>query len=88
MPQLPLEICGIDPWIDPNPNGPNSNSYLYNAMIHPLIGLSIKGALWYQGNLKILTQQEEMSHSGSYGILSVHPGHWNFVVNFYTNSIL
>ena len=81
MPQLPLDQCDIDPWIDPNPNGPNSNSYLYNAMIHPLIGLSIKGALWYQGNLKILTQQEIMSQSGSYRVLSVHPGHWNFVVN-------
>ena len=30
-----------------------SNSYLYNAMIHPLVRTSIYGALWYQGNMKI-----------------------------------
>ena len=49
MPQEPLGVCDVDPWIDPNPNSPNSNSYLYNAMIHPLVRVSIKGVLWYQG---------------------------------------
>lgn len=30
-------------------NGPNRPSVLYNAMIHPFIPFSIKGAIWYQG---------------------------------------
>ena len=48
MPKEPLDACDIAPnVIDGNPQ--NSNSYLYNAMIHPLLRMSIKGALWYQG---------------------------------------
>lgn len=32
------------------PAGPNMNpSLLYNAMIHPIIGFPLKGAIWYQG---------------------------------------
>ena len=53
MPQEPLDVCDIDPWIDSNPNSPNSNSYLYNAMIHPLVRVSIKGVLWYQGIVSV-----------------------------------
>jgi len=49
MPQKPLDLCEIDPNDDGNPDNANRNSVLYNAMIHPLIRLSIKGALWYQG---------------------------------------
>ena len=49
MPQDPLDGCAIEPHNDGNPENPNRNSVLYNAMIHPLIRLSIKGALWYQG---------------------------------------
>ena len=49
MPQEPLDLCEIDPNDNGDPNDPNRNSVLYNAMIHPLIRLSIKGALWYQG---------------------------------------
>ena len=49
MPQEPLDLCGIEPQDDGDESNPNRNSVLYNAMIHPLIRLSIKGALWYQG---------------------------------------
>ena len=73
MPQPPLDQCDIDPWIDPclnpNPNGPNcpnSNSYLYNAMIHPLIRLSIKGVLWYQGNFQELEQKYLLTQQNPY----------------------
>ena len=31
------------------PNNPNMPTVLYNAMIHPLIRMPIKGAIWYQG---------------------------------------
>merc|ERR1712223_219180 len=49
MPQEPLDLCEINPNDNGDPNNANRNSVLYNAMIHPLIRLSIKGALWYQG---------------------------------------
>ena len=29
--------------------GPQQNSVLWNAMIHPLLNLTITGAIWYQG---------------------------------------
>ena len=49
MPKEPLDACNIEPYTNEDPNNPNSNSVLYNAMIHPLVRMSIKGALWYQG---------------------------------------
>ena len=53
MPKEPLDACNIEPYTNEDPNNPNSNSVLYNAMIHPLVRMSIKGALWYQGrNIK------------------------------------
>lgn len=30
-------------------NSPNEHTVLYNAMIHPIIPYTIKGAIWYQG---------------------------------------
>lgn len=36
------------------PTGPNAfPSQLFNAMIHPLTGLRIKGAIWYQGEANV-----------------------------------
>ena len=54
MPQEPLDLCGVEPNDNGDENNKNRNSVLYNAMIHPLIRLSIKGALWYQGK-KVMT---------------------------------
>ncbi|MBI5091348.1 MAG: 9-O-acetylesterase [Candidatus Hydrogenedentes bacterium] len=31
------------------PNNPNMPTVLYNAMIHPLVRMPIKGVIWYQG---------------------------------------
>ena len=45
MPTEPLDACGIEPCnscIDES-QPQNSNSVIYNAMIYPLVGLSIKG---------------------------------------------
>jgi sialate O-acetylesterase len=47
---LPLEKIAPRPaapayW----PNNPNMPTVLYNAMIHPLVRMPIKGAIWYQG---------------------------------------
>ena len=54
MPKEPLDACNIEPYTNEDPSNPNSNSVLYNAMIHPLIRLSIKGALWYQGIAQLI----------------------------------
>jgi len=35
--------------IPKSPNDPNRPTVLYNAMIHPLLPYSIRGAIWYQG---------------------------------------
>jgi len=44
----------IEPWMAPETPGADGQldggrSGIYNAMIHPLVSLPIKGALWYQG---------------------------------------
>lgn len=39
IPQMPINTA----------NEPNIPSFLFNAMLHPLIPYSIKGAIWYQG---------------------------------------
>ena len=41
-----LDGCDIVP---NDPGNQNADTVLYNGMIHPLIRMSIKGVLWYQG---------------------------------------
>ncbi|KAL4647271.1 sialate O-acetylesterase [Arapaima gigas] len=48
-----LQKCGLDAGQD-SPSALHSgaawaNSVLWNAMIHPLLNMTIKGAIWYQG---------------------------------------
>ena len=43
-----LQTCGIEDYIDEN-HDYQSNSHLYNAMVHPFHKMSLKGVLWYQG---------------------------------------
>ena len=38
-----------------NLHGPQENSLLWNAMIHPFLNMTIYGAIWYQGQLKYRT---------------------------------
>lgn len=40
-----LQRCGLEQAMD----SPKGNSVLWNAMIHPLLNMTIKGAIWYQG---------------------------------------
>ncbi|KAG9348530.1 hypothetical protein JZ751_002266 [Albula glossodonta] len=53
-----LQKCGLEAddgsylYIIPGETGPEpkrENSVLWNAMIHPLVNMTIKGAIWYQG---------------------------------------
>ena len=46
MPPEPLDACGIEPCCDDGDQ--NSNSVIYNAMIHPLVSLSLLILLWPQ----------------------------------------
>ncbi|KAK9520605.1 hypothetical protein VZT92_020478 [Zoarces viviparus] len=42
---------------------PTENSVLWNAMIHPLLNMTIKGAIWYQGESNADYHQEQYSCS-------------------------
>ena len=67
-----LEICNVDP-SDPSGDPEDQNSYLYNAMIHPFIKMTIKGVLWYQGKSQVILlwinrwihQKRLLHHRGS-----------------------
>merc|ERR1711971_1007899 len=43
-----LSACGIEDYVDEK-HPFHSNSYLYNGMVAPVQGVTIKGAIWYQG---------------------------------------
>jgi sialate O-acetylesterase len=48
--ETPLKISSDQiPPAPASPNSPGDPATLYNAMIHPIIGYGIKGAIWYQG---------------------------------------
>nr|XP_054748455.1 sialate O-acetylesterase-like [Lytechinus pictus] len=40
---------GTESVVSQRVGGPQGHSVLWNAMIHPLLNMSIKGAIWYQG---------------------------------------
>ncbi|KAK1900323.1 Sialate O-acetylesterase [Dissostichus eleginoides] len=64
----------IEPWCSPRAlqhcgllqqpgDGPKVNSVLWNAMIHPLLNMTIKGAIWYQGEANTNYHQEKYNCS-------------------------
>ncbi|XP_070761395.1 sialate O-acetylesterase isoform X2 [Enoplosus armatus] len=50
-----LQKCGLEQ----TRNGPKENSVLWNAMIHPMLNMTLKGALWYQGEANAAYHQEK-----------------------------
>ncbi|KAM4704298.1 sialate O-acetylesterase [Rhinophrynus dorsalis] len=52
-----LKKCGLsdEKRIDYREDGPCSYKVLWNAMIHPLLNMTIKGAIWYQGEQNTVT---------------------------------
>ncbi|XP_068569165.1 sialate O-acetylesterase-like [Cebidichthys violaceus] len=54
-----LKQCGLQQ----TNSGPKMNSVLWNAMIHPLLNMTIKGAIWYQGEANADYHQEQYSCS-------------------------
>lgn len=54
-----LQQCGLQGTTD----GPKNNSILWNAMIHPLLNMTIKGAIWYQGEANAEYHQDKYNCS-------------------------
>ncbi|XP_062417050.1 sialate O-acetylesterase isoform X2 [Pungitius pungitius] len=54
-----LQQCGLQQ----TASGPNENSVLWNAMIHPLLNMTVKGAIWYQGEANAEYNQEKYNCS-------------------------
>ena len=54
MSQDALDACDIEPNVEPGDDSHNSNTYLWNAMVHPFLRHNIYGGLWYQGNLLVV----------------------------------
>ncbi|XP_063738593.1 sialate O-acetylesterase-like isoform X1 [Eleginops maclovinus] len=50
-----LQQCGL---LQQPDDGPKVNSVSWNAMIHPLLNMTIKGAIWYQGEDNTIYHQE------------------------------
>ncbi|KAM3875320.1 sialate O-acetylesterase [Diretmus argenteus] len=56
-----LEQCGLEGAEDSPPAW--RNSVLWNAMIHPLLNMTLKGAIWYQGESNADYHQEKYNCS-------------------------
>ncbi|XP_035479437.1 sialate O-acetylesterase [Scophthalmus maximus] len=57
-----LEKCGLQQSTDGTSSRRNAwerNSVLWNSMIHPLLKMTIKGAIWYQGESNSMYHQDE-----------------------------
>ncbi|XP_047608123.1 sialate O-acetylesterase isoform X3 [Phacochoerus africanus] len=49
-----LKACGVPRFIPSDfETGPSENSVLWNAMVHPLHNMTLKGVIWYQGESNI-----------------------------------
>ncbi|XP_034556643.1 sialate O-acetylesterase [Notolabrus celidotus] len=57
-----LQKCGLLDVFE-ELEGPQLNSVLWNAMIHPLLNMTIKGALWYQGERNANYHQDKYNCS-------------------------
>ncbi|XP_047450802.1 sialate O-acetylesterase isoform X2 [Mugil cephalus] len=59
-----LEHCGLKPTNTMIQSlGPRDNSVLWNAMIHPLLNMTIYGAIWYQGEANVDYHQDKYNCS-------------------------
>ncbi|XP_034023873.1 sialate O-acetylesterase [Thalassophryne amazonica] len=55
-----LEQCGLEL---PNDTSNEVNSVLWNSMIHPLVNMTLKGAIWYQGESNAIYNRDNYSCS-------------------------
>jgi hypothetical protein len=74
-----LSTCGLKPSPDPNPvcrTGKCGASQLWNAMINPMVSLTIRGTVWYQGEREPTSpplRNHSLHWSNSFGYLLTHP---------------
>nr|XP_057935916.1 sialate O-acetylesterase isoform X1 [Doryrhamphus excisus] len=54
-----LQKCGLNG----TQRSKTANSVLWNAMIHPLLNMTLKGAIWYQGEQNVYYHQDKYSCS-------------------------
>ena len=63
--QIPYTLISLCRFVG-HPEGPGDHSVLWNAMIYPFLNMTIKGAIWYQGEAnsrKSLSIQQEMTNN-------------------------
>ncbi|XP_053385151.1 uncharacterized protein LOC128550329 [Mercenaria mercenaria] len=57
-----LKKCGLgdsgDVTVSAAVNGPQESSVLWNAMVHPILNMTIFGAIWYQGEANVKYNQK------------------------------
>lgn len=58
-----LKQCGLEKSNDSFLRPEQRNSVLWNAMIHPLLNMTIKGAIWYQGEKNTEYHRDEYNCS-------------------------
>ena len=46
-----------------HPEGPGDHSVLWNAMIYPFLNMTIKGAIWYQGEANSRKSNNYVMHT-------------------------
>ena len=62
----------IEPWTPKN----GKNAVLYNAMIHPLAPLSMRGVIWYQGESNVLSLAGLQYHEMKKQLIEDWRGAW------------
>eukprot|EP01050_Picozoa_sp_SAG11_P014867 SAG11_NODE_1873_length_4150_cov_1.815354_3_plen_297_part_00 len=68
-PAAALDECGLPHTPHPAPDQRNSPSGLFNAMIHPLLQLTITGSIWYQGEHDSLPVNHSRTYACSFPAL-------------------
>ncbi|XP_064029251.1 sialate O-acetylesterase isoform X7 [Pogoniulus pusillus] len=59
-----LRACGLlEDTGSQLPSGPQAPSVLWNAMVHPLLRMALRGLAWYQGEANVLLHREQYSCS-------------------------
>uniref|UniRef100_A0A3P8U8E7 Sialic acid acetylesterase n=1 Tax=Amphiprion percula TaxID=161767 RepID=A0A3P8U8E7_AMPPE len=58
-----LQKCGLEKTEDRSLSHIEKNSVMWNSMIHPLLNMTIKGAIWYQGEANAVYHQDNYNCS-------------------------
>ena len=64
------------------PEGPGTPSILWNAMIYPFLNMTIKGAIWYQGESNAGRYLKEWQYNCKIIIIVLNTGSNNYNCTF------